>query len=343
MDTNWIAQFIMYSVFLFSLVAYAVLDGFDLGVGCLHLFAKGDLERRLMINAIGPVWDGNTTWIVLGGGTLFAAFPKAFSTLAPNLYTPFMWILFGFMLRAASLEFRGKQKGVIWKKIWDAGFFLASVVLAITVGTILGNLIKGIPLNDSGEIEGGFLALLGLYPLLIACFGASCFIMHGCLYLLMKTEGAFHQKIRRWSYRATIVFIIFWALSTLATYFEYPYMVRPFSNYPILGVFPLLSLASIISIIWSIRKKRDGWAFVFSCLSILFLMLLFVIGTFPYIAYSTINPDYNSLSFMNSSVSEKALWVLVGISLTGIPLAFFYFPYMYRVFKGKVELDSMSM
>ena len=115
----------MYAVFLFAIVAYAVLDGFDLGVGCLHLFARGNQERRIMINAIGPVWDGNSTWILIGGGVLFAAFSKAFSTLAPNLYTPFMAILFGFMLRAASIEFRGKREGQGWANFWDFGFFFA--------------------------------------------------------------------------------------------------------------------------------------------------------------------------------------------------------------------------
>src|SRR5271167_4276320 len=148
MDSLFIAQFLMYLVLMIAIVAYATLDGFDLGVGCLHLFAKGDQERRLMINAIGPVWDGNSTWIVIGGGVLFAAFPKAFSTLAPNLYTPFMMMLFGFMLRAASIEFRSKKHQSWWTSLWDGGFFLASLVLAFIVGLFLGNLIQGLPLNN---------------------------------------------------------------------------------------------------------------------------------------------------------------------------------------------------
>lgn len=342
MDTNWIAQFVMYSVFLFSLIAYATLDGFDLGVGCLHLFTNTDYERRLMINAIGPVWDGNTTWIVIGAGTLFAAFPKAFSIITPNFYTPFMWIIFGFMLRAASIEFRGKHNSNQWRQWWDRGFFLASLILAFTVGMILGNLIKGVPLNDQGEVVGGMTVFLGLYPVLIALFGISCFMMHGSLYLLMKIEGPFHDKVRKWTYRTIAGFIVFWVIITLVTYWEYPYMMRPFLDMPIMNIFPLLSFSSIAGIIIAIRKKRDGWAFVFSCLSIFFLMLLFVIGTYPYIVYSYIDPMENSLSFMNSSVSEKALWILVGVTLTGIPLSFFYFPYIYRVFRGKVKIDTMS-
>ncbi len=338
MDSLWIAQLIMYAVFLFSLVAYVTLDGFDLGVGCLHLFSKGDNQRRMMINAIGPVWDGNSTWIVIGGGTLFAAFPKAFSTIAPNFYTPLMLILFGFMLRAASIEFRSKGEGKGWKRLWDMNFFFASLILALVLGLILGNLIQGIALNDQGEWEGG--SFLSLYPCVVSLFGVSCFTMHGSLYLLMKSEGDFHDKIRRWAYRSILGFAILWLITTLMTIFQHPRMIEPFYNYPLLSIFPLFSLGSIYGIIHAIQLKKDGIAFLFSCLSIFFLMLLFVMGTFPYLVYSTLKQ--NSLTFVNSSVSELALWILVGVSLTGIPLSFFYFPYLYKVFKGKIKIDSMS-
>ena len=341
MDTHYLAQFIMYGVFMFSIVAYTVLDGFDFGVGCLHLFTKGDQERRLMINAIGPVWDGNSTWIVIGGGVLFAAFPKAFSTLTPNLYTPFMLLLFGFMLRAASIEFRSKGHQKWWTNLWDGGFFLASFMLAFIVGLFLGNLIQGLPLDEQGVLVGGVIDLFAPYPLLIAILGIACFMMHGSLYLLMKTEGEFHQKVRKWAHRCIIFFVIAWFAGTLATFLTQPRMVRPFYLYPEIAIFPLLSLTSIFMIFRMIRLKRDGMAFLFSCLSILFLLLLYVIGTFPYIAYSTLNPEY-SLTFMNSSVSELSLWILVGVTLTGAPLSFFYFPYIYKVFKGKVVLDTHS-
>ena len=341
MDTHYLAQFIMYAVFMFAIVAYTVLDGFDLGVGCLHLFSKGDQERRLMINSIGPVWDGNATWIVIGGGVLFAAFPKAFSILTPNLYTPFMLLLFGVMLRAASIEFRSKGHQKWWTKLWDGGFFFASFVLALIVGLFLGNLIQGLPLDEKGVLVGGAIDLFAPYPLLIAILGIACFMMHGSLYLLMKTEGEFHQKVRGWAHRCILFFIITWFAGTLATFLTQPRMVEPFYHYPEIGIFPLLSLTSIFMIFRMIRLKRDGMAFLFSCLSILFLLLLYVIGTFPYIAYSTLDPQY-SLTFMNSSVSELSLWILVGVTLTGAPLSFFYFPYIYKVFKGKVVLDTHS-
>lgn len=341
MDTFYLAQFIMYAVFMFSIVAYTVLDGFDLGVGCLHLFSKGDQERRLMINAIGPVWDGNSTWILIGGGVLFAAFPRAFSTLAPNLYTPFMLLIFGFMLRAASIEFRSKGHQKKWTQFWDIGFFSASFILTLVIGLFLGNLIQGLPLDEHGVLVGGFMDLFAPYPLLIALLGIACFMMHGSIYLLMKTEGAFHKKVRRWAHRCVTFFILTWIAGTVATLFFQPRMIRPFIDYPEIGIFPLLSLSAIFMIFRMIRQKRDKLAFLYSCLSILFLLVLFVIGTFPYIAYSTLGSE-NSLTFMNSSVSELSLWIMVGVTLTGAPLSFFYFPYIYRVFRGKVVLDPHS-
>ncbi|MGH2612407.1 MAG: cytochrome d ubiquinol oxidase subunit II [Rhabdochlamydiaceae bacterium] len=341
MDSLLIAQYLMYIVLMTAIVAYATLDGFDLGVGCLHLFTKTDQERRIMINAIGPVWDGNSTWIVIGGGVLFAAFPKAFSILAPNLYTPFMLMLFGFMLRAAAIEFRSKRKSRKWRSFWDISFFSASLILAFIVGLVLGNLIHGMPLNNKGELEGGFADLLMPYTLVIAVLGISCFMMHGSLYVLMKTEGAFHDKIRKWTHLTIVFFLTLWIIGTTMTFILQPHMIRPFILFPELMVVPVLSLAAVIAIPVLIRKKRDGQAFLCSCLSIFLLLSLFLLGTFPNIARSTLDPA-GSLTLMNSSVSELALWILVAVSLTGVPLSFFYFPYVYRVFKGKIKLDHMS-
>jgi cytochrome d ubiquinol oxidase subunit II len=252
-----------------------------------------------------------------------------------------MLMLFGFMLRAAAIEFRSKGHEAWWTKTWDSGFFIASLVLTSIVGLILGNLIQGLPLNAKGELEGGLSTLLTPYPLLISLFGLSCFTMHGALFLLMKTEGPFHDKVRRWAHTATWAFLSLWLISSLATFFCHPHMLGPFFKHPTIGILPLLSFLAILSIFLQLRKKNDGLAFLASCLSIFSLLTLFAIGTFPNIAYSSLSPE-NSLTFMNSSSSELALWIMVGVTLTGAPLSFFYFPYVYKVFKGKVELDAHS-
>lgn len=340
MDNLALLQWIIYSIFLLSIIAYVTLDGFDLGVGCLHLFARGDNERRLMINAIGPVWDGNTTWIVIGGGVLFAGFPRAFSEIFSSLYTPTMLLIFGFMVRAAAIEFRSKKPSYTWRYFWDGAFFFASLLLAFTVGLTLGNMIEGIPLTAEGRLENGMLSLLHPYPLLVACFGISTFTMHGSIYLLMKTEGQIHNRIRRWAYRCIAIFLILWTVTTLSTFFYVPHMISRILHYPALLIFPFLSLISILAIPKAISQKKDGWAFIASCSTIFFLMILFVIGTVPYIARSLYNPE--DFTLYNSSASLKALTVLTIVSLSALPLTYFYLSYIYKVFKGKVKLDHMS-
>ena len=335
-------QFILYAVFIFSIIAYAALDGFDLGVGSLHLFARGDQERRLMINAIGPVWDGNTTWIVIGGGVLFAAFPKVFATLSANLYTPVMLLLFAFMLRAASIEFRGKRSERWWRRTWDFCFFFASLILALNVGFILGNWIEGMPIDEKGLLVGGIKTLIRPYPFLISLFGLSLFMMHGSIYLMMKTEGKLHNRMRKWAKRLIFIFLFFWAVATLVTIIRHPRMVAPFWEHPALNIFILLSFGGIGALCYCIAKRKDGLAFVCSCLSIVFFLLLFVVGTFPYFVFSTIDPVQNSLTLFNSSVTKKALIVLTIVAASGIPLSFFYGSYVYRIFRGKIQLDHHS-
>jgi cytochrome bd ubiquinol oxidase subunit II len=340
--TTEILQILVYIVFVFSIVAYATLDGFDLGVGSLHLLAKGDNERRLMINAIGPVWDGNTTWIVIGAGVLFAGFPKVFSTIMSGFYTLIMILLFAFMLRGAAIEFRSKQENKRWRSIWDYCFFFASLLLALDVGVILGNLIQGVPINLQGELQGGLDVLIRPYPLVIALFSLSIFLMHGSIYLLMKTEGAIHKRIRGWVKRLIVVFLIMWVVATICTFMYNKHMIRPLMQHPVLSIFALLSLLSIAAIPRAVYKKQDGWAFLFSCCCIFFLLVLFGIGTFPNIVYSTIDPEQNTLTLFNSSVTRKALIVLVIVAFSGTPLAIFYGSYIHKVFKGKVKLDHMS-
>ncbi|MGE5196784.1 MAG: cytochrome d ubiquinol oxidase subunit II [Anaerolineae bacterium] len=335
-------QLFVYGIFVFSIVAYSTLDGFDLGVGCLHLFAKGDNERRLMINAIGPVWDGNTTWIVIGGGTLFAGFPRIFSIIMPNLYTFVMILLFALMLRGAAIEFRGKRPGKRWRSVWDVAFFSASLLLTLDIGVILGNLIQGMPLNFQGELQGTFTDLLHPYAFLIAFLALSIFMMHGSIYLLMKTEGALHDRLRIWVKRLIILFIAVWVIATGCTFVYNSHMIAPLLDKPYLAVFAIACIFCILAIPQAIKKQRDGWAFIASCFSIIFLLLLFIIGTFPRIVYSTIDPERNSLTLYNGSSGPITLLVLTIIALLGVPLAFFYSSYIYKVFKGKIKLDPMS-
>ena len=342
MITLEMLQLATYFVMVFAIIAYATLDGFDIGVGLLHLFTKGDHERRVMINSIGPVWDGNTTWIVIGSGVLFAGFPKAFANVTSSLYTATMILLFGFMMRAASIEFRSKKPSYAWRYFWDGAFAFASLVLAVSVGLILGNLVRGLPLNKLGVYEGGLAPLITPYTVLVAILGISLFMLHASIYLLMKTENPFHDKIRSWVKPLIALFLILWAITTAATFIYNKHMIEPFFKHPSLCACILFSLMSIAGIVHYVRKRRDGKAFLCSCLSIVFLFILFVVGTFPNIVLSTVEPETHSMTLYNSSASRTALMFMAIIGLTGIPLSFFYGSYVHKVFKGKVKIDHTS-
>src|SRR4051812_48248702 len=185
MDLNLFWFFVMGVL----LAGYAVLDGFDLGVGTLHLLARGDHERRLSMNAIGPLWDGNAVWLVTFGGALFAAFPEAYATAFSGFYLPFMVLLFALIFRAVSMEFRSKQESRTWRQSWDVAFFLASTTATFLFGVAVGNAMMGMPVGADREFKGSVLDLVHWYPLLTGVFAVSLFAMHGAIYLYLKTDG----------------------------------------------------------------------------------------------------------------------------------------------------------
>ena len=174
---------------------YALLDGFDLGVGALHLFTKTDEDRRIMLNAIGPVWDGNEVWLVTGGGALFAAFPIVYATVFSGFYFAFMLLLAALIFRAVAIEFRSKQPMRWWRQMWDCGFFGGSVLSGFLIGVAMGNIAWGVPIDARGEFAGTFLGLLHPYALLLGVTTVALFMMHGAIYVVMKTEGSLHDRL----------------------------------------------------------------------------------------------------------------------------------------------------
>jgi cytochrome d ubiquinol oxidase subunit II len=173
LNTTW---FILIGV-LFT--GYAMLDGFDLGVGALHLFTRTDEERRVMLNAIGPVWDGNEVWLVTGGGALFAAFPNVYATVFSGFYLAFVLLLVALIFRAVAIEFRSKQPMRWWRQMWDVGFGAGSILSSLLIGVAVGNIAWGVPIDARGEFAGTFLGLLGPYPLLVGVTTLALFMMHG--------------------------------------------------------------------------------------------------------------------------------------------------------------------
>ena len=337
LDLNLI-WFVMIGI-LFS--GYAMLDGFDLGVGALHLFAKTDHERRIMINAIGPVWDGNEVWLVTGGGALFAAFPDVYATLASGFYLAVMLLLFSLIFRAVAIEFRSKVENSLWRRTWDVAFCLSSILASFVLGVVLGNLILGIPLGADKEYMGGFWNLFKPYALMVGVATVALFMMHGSIYILLKTEGEFHEKARGWINNCIIFFIICYATTTMVTLVYLPYMAEKIKSNPLLFVVPFLNMLAIANIPREIYHGRDFRAFLSSCAAVLALMFLFGIGVFPNMVLSNPNPEL-SLTIYNAASSAKTLSIMFTIALIGMPFVLAYTICIYWIFRGKVKLDASS-
>jgi cytochrome bd ubiquinol oxidase subunit II len=337
MDLN-IIWFILVGVLL---TGYAILDGFDLGVGALHLLTKSDEDRRTVINSIGPVWDGNEVWLVTAGGALFAAFPEVYATVFSGFYIAFMLLLFVLIFRAVSIEFRSKHMSKRWRASWDIAFSISSIIIAILMGVALGNIITGIPLGSDKEFIGTFLGLLKPFPILIGITTLSLFMMHGAIYLVMKTEGELQMKVKSWVNNTIIFFVICFVTATMATLIYYPSMITHFKEQPAFFLVAILNMLAIANIPREIFHGREFRAFLSSSASIALLLVLFAIGIFPNIVLS--NPVIeNSLNIYNSASSQKTLGIMLIVAIIGMPFVIAYTTIIYKVYKGKVKLDEMS-
>jgi len=335
LNTAW---FILIGV-LFT--GYAMLDGFDLGVGALHLFTKTDEERRIMLNAIGPVWDGNEVWLVTGGGALFAAFPNVYATVFSGFYLVFVLLLVALIFRAVAIEFRSKQSMHWWRRLWDIGFSAGSLLSSLLIGVAMGNIAWGVPLDERGEFAGTFLGLLGPYPLLLGVTTIALFMMHGAIYALMKTEGPLHERLRGWINHCIIFFIICYATTTMATLLYMPHMAARVRANPWLFSIALLNMFAIANIPREVHHGRDWRAFVSSCVAMIALMGLFGLEMYPNLVLS--NPfSANSLTIRNAASSPKTLRIMLTIALIGVPVVLAYTVSIYWIFRGKVKLDRMS-
>jgi len=335
-------QILWYFVIGASIIFYAILDGFDLGVGMLHLFVKQDKERRIFLNAIGPVWDGNEVWLVIVGGALFAGFPPVYASLVSGFYSLVMLLLCGLIFRAVAIEFRSKKKSYRWRQFWDITFCLASYLIAFGLGIVIGNLVGGVPIDAQGNFSVGFDTVFGIYPVLVGILSVALFTMHGAIYLAMKSSGALHDKMRRWVIRSMIFFAIAYTAVTDMTLIYMPHMTSPLKESPSLFLIVALGFASLLCVPYFFKKGKDLLAFGSSCLGITLLVALFGLGSYPYLARSSIDPANYSLTIFNSASSKLTLQILLVIVCLGIPLVLAYGTMIYRVFKGKVTLGPTS-
>jgi len=326
------------------LAGYAILDGFDLGVGILHLGARSDTERRIVLNSIGPIWDGNEVWLVTFGGAMFAAFPEAYATVFSGFYIAFMAVLFALILRAVSLEFRSKMEPSAWRSFWDGGFFLASLLAALLFGVAIGAIMIGVPLDARGIFAGNFWDLLfpsqlPFYPLLVGGLTVALLAMHGAIYLHLKTEGDLQTRVRRWIWHGFGWFLVLYLLTTIVTLMTIPHATDNFSRFPWAWAVVILSVLAIGNVPRSLFMGKSAQAFVSSCVLIISLVGLVGIALFPNLVTS--NPvAANSLTIYNAASSPKTLGIMGIIAAIGMPFVLAYTIAIYWTFRGKVRIGD---
>ena len=323
------------------IIGYAILDGFDLGVGVLHIFAKSDHERRIHLNAIGPVWDGNEVWLLTGGGALFAAFPVVYATVFSGFYLALILLLMALIFRAVSLEFRSKVENPGWRKFWDICFWLGSLLPAVLFGVAVGNVLRGVPIDSNLMWAGSFLGLLNPYAILIGVLSLVMFTMHGALYMACKTEGEFQQRMDNWAGKTWYVFVVLYILATLYTYFSASYLFEGILGNPLFWVLFLLLIAAVLFIPVWIKAKKYFRAFLASSTTILSMIGLAAVSMYPKLVPSSIDLA-NSLTIYNASSTDRTLTVMLIIALVGMPLVIGYTWFIYRIFKGKTVITDES-
>ncbi|TWU32001.1 cytochrome d ubiquinol oxidase subunit II [Novipirellula artificiosorum] len=334
--------FVWFVLLAVLLIGYAILDGFDLGVGILHPFvAQNDHERRLVMNSIGPLWDGNEVWLVTFGGALFAAFPEAYATVFSGFYLALMLLLCALILRAVSLEFRGKVHSPRWRKAWDLMFFAGSTLATFLFGVAVGNMMLGVPLDGNHEFVGRFTELLNPYSLAVGIMAVLAFALHGSIYLYLKTEGEFQQRLRPVMWRMFFLFAAFYAVITTWTAIAAPRSLTTLNEMPILWVVPILNLLAVLNIPRAIHKGIEGHAFFSSSCMIAALVFLFITALFPFLVPASNDPSH-SLTILNAASSQKTLKIMLLIALLGLPCVLTYSGVIYWTFRGKVKLDETS-
>jgi cytochrome d ubiquinol oxidase subunit II len=322
------------------LTAYTVLDGYDLGVGSLSLWiAKNDDERRLALNSIGPVWNGNEVWLLAAGGMLVVSFPRVYAAGFSGFYLALMLVLWLLILRGVSIEFRSQSRNPLWRALWDGGFWVGSLLLALLLGVALGNVVRGLPIGADGNFQGTFALMLNPYALLTGILTVVVLAWHGTNYLRVKTEGALFERAVRWSRVLWWISVAMVIVVTIATFIVLSGSPRTFRVYPAAWVIPFFILVGLVWGYLSLGADRSTPAFRSSALLIIALMLTAALTVFPNLLPSTVNPQY-SLDIYNSASSPHALRVSLIANAFGMIAVIVYSTYVHRVFHGKVRLDE---
>ena len=320
---------------------YFVLDGFDLGLGTVMPFiSKSDTEKRIIYNAMGPFWDGNEVWLVTAGGVTFAAFPTAYAVMFSTLYTPLLLLLFALIVRAVSFEFRGKIDSAAWRGLWDACQFIGSFLPALLLGVAFANIFQGIPFDAQHALQGNILSLLNPYGLLGGVVFVIMFVVHGTLWLAIRSEGALHERTAAVLPTLWVVLLIGAVVFLIHTWFATSLWMNYLRN-PILLVVPLVTVAALICIRLFIGSRSWGKAWVASAVTIVGVTLFGVLGLYPNIFPSSLNPAW-SLTIFNASSSTLTLTIMLVVALIVVPIVVAYQGWAYYLFRGKVTEEDLA-
>jgi cytochrome d ubiquinol oxidase subunit II len=331
---------VWFVLFIFIIAGYLILDGFDMGVGILLLpLARTDVERRTLLNSIGPVWDGNEVWLVLGGGVLFAVFPLVYASLFSGLYLAFVLVLLVMILRTVALEFRSAEQGTRWRKTWDVVFGMASLGLALLLGVAFGDIVSGLPVDASGDITTGLIGLLTPFALFVGVTTVAMFAVQGGIYLLIKTSGELHDRIQRAVPRIMVAFFV---LNTIVVIAMVLFRQNISERY-VDDIWPVIVPAAALVALgaaWLLVKRGEAFrAFLASSAMIALLLISGGVGLYPNLIVSTIDPAYN-LTIFNAASADNTLVICLIVAAIGIPFVLLYTTGVYYIFRGKTVVDT---
>ncbi len=329
------------NVLWFILVAVIIMDGFDYGVGgLLNFIAKNDEEKRYVINAIGPVWDGNQVWLILGGGAVFAAFPLVYASIFSGFYLAMMLVVWLIIFRAVSFEFRSKVESIRWRNFWDTDITVTGLGISLLLGVAIANILMGVPLNKEHIDYQSLFSLLNIFGLVGGLISLTMFLMHGSAYLILKTEGEVQQRARAYAKGFAIAFIIVTLLFLIIS----PIFAHRLLNNK-LGIIgdavPFIMIIGALGVIFTAKSSSDIKPFGYSILAIIGAVASLAVGIFPDIVPSSINAKY-SLNIYNSASNHLTLLVMLIATIIGLPLVLIYASYAYKKFGLKVKMDDSS-
>jgi cytochrome bd ubiquinol oxidase subunit II len=343
METLW------FVIVALMLTAYVVLDGFDLGAGAIYLLvAKNSEERRKVLRAIGPVWDGNEVWLLAAGGTLYFAFPQLYASSFSGFYLPLMMVLWLLMLRAIGIEFRTHVENPVWQGFYDVIFSISSILLAIFFGAALGNVIRGVPLGLDGYFFeplwtnwriGPNPGILDWYTVMTGVIALVTLITHGALYVVTKTEGELNLRARKVVLFTGPIQVLLTLLSIPVTYVVKPDVMHNYRAYPAGNLIPVVAFGSLAWMIWSNAKAKEKTAFLASCVYIAGMLVGAAFALYPVVLPASTDPSY-SLTIYNSAAGHHGLVVGITWWCIGAILALIYFVFIFRMFRGKVRLEG---